>query len=193
MKVPKLFVSEKEKGEIKEAIEKTLVEKILAEDLGKQVKEYLENQEISQRLVVIYDKFVDPQGHKTREEMKEKTKHVYLDIPSFIKGETYRILEDLLKLEPNVKEEEVVQVYGTFNIITKNVISKLCLGNKGDFYEKTKEENTLKRQRTLYHLPLIGGKVEYLKFNKEHNEKIVQVLKNRGYSVIIDFKEEKKK
>ncbi|MBM3199544.1 hypothetical protein FJZ53_01315 [Candidatus Woesearchaeota archaeon] len=191
MKIPKLFVSEKDKEEIKEIVQKTLVEKILAEDLGKEIKEQLENQEISQRLLVVYEKNVEPKGYKTREEKKGKAKHIYLEIQEFVKEETNSILQDILKTEKGIKEDEITQTNYVFTIITKDVISKLHLGNRGDLYEKTKDETQPDGQFVVYHCPLLGGTVEYLRFNKEHNENLIRVLKNRGYNVIVTFREAK--
>lgn len=191
MDIPKGLAKKVTNKEIEEIIKKAVVEKILADDLGQQVKEYLETQEISKRLRIVYQKYVNTADYKnlTEEELDEKTntKYVNLDIDGFIVQETEDILTDILELSPNIKEAEIVHTMPlTFNITTNDFIYRLNLTKKirkGQVIE----ENEPGKPKTIYTNPLIGGDVKYLKFNKEHNEKIVEVLKKRGYHMIIDF------
>lgn len=191
MDIPKGLAKKVTKKEIEELIKKTLVEKILAEDLGKQVKEYLELQEISRRLKVVYEKYVNIEDYQnlTKERLnKEKnTIYVNLDAREFILQETKDILTGILELSPNIKEAEIVYTtYFSFNITTNDFIYKLNLTERLS-KEQVEKENEPGKPRIIYINPLIGGEVKYLKFNKEHNEKVIEVLKKRGYSVVINF------
>lgn len=194
MKLPNSFIPKVKKKEIEEIIKKTLVEKVLAEDLGKQVKEYLENREISRKFMVLYDKLFDPAEQTDLEKIEkfneEKTeKHIYVLRADLLRRETTQILNSILELEPSIKEEEVVHtVNHSFNITTNDFIYQLLLQEERFSGKERREDGKPGEPTIVYRIPLLSGHVKYLKFNKEHNEKVIQVLKERGYSVIIHFK-----
>ncbi|MBU4502042.1 MAG: hypothetical protein KKA79_05585, partial [Nanoarchaeota archaeon] len=110
--------------------------------------------------------------------------------------ELKKILDGILKLCPEVKEEEIIHTYNnTFNIITEDYAYKFWFMAETNDAKATKEaidhpdQKKCKKGKEaykIYHNPTVKGNVKYAKFNKEHNEKIVKVLKDNDYYVIIN-------
>ncbi|MDP2908528.1 MAG: hypothetical protein Q8N77_01850 [Nanoarchaeota archaeon] len=112
--------------------------------------------------------------------------------------ETTSLLEEIRDLEPCLKEENIMHDYeNSFSIVTKDFIYDMILNTKNREYkyEETSETTTVGRchKRTVpiikaYCNPIVEGSIEYVKFNQEHNEKIIKALKKRGYKATIDIK-----
>ena len=64
MKLPESFRTSKEltQEDIEEIIKKTLVDKVLVENFGDYLQEYLEKKTIADRMIIKFDKYLDTQN-----------------------------------------------------------------------------------------------------------------------------------
>jgi len=204
LKLPDTFRTKKEVSaeELEEMVKKTLVDKFLVETIGKEIGERLENKELSRRLQIEFKKKLniieDNLKHKESDFSEYKNKsHIWPDKDDLHQKELKNILDGILKLCPEVKEEEIIHTYNnTFNIITEDYAYKFWFMVDTNNSKITKElidhpdQKKCKKGKEaykIYHNPIIQGDVKYAKFNKEHNEKIVKVLKDNNYYVTINI------
>jgi len=205
IKLPNTFRTNKElnEEELDEIVKKTLVDKVLVEMISKEIGEKLENKQLSEKLKVEFKKTFYLKENEDIERVVEfnedkSEKDIYASKSDLHIQETNQILEELLKLEKDVKEEEIVHTYNnTFNLITDKVVYKFWLISKEKSSDKTTEVSetdkigTFKKKKitNIYHNPTVEGYVKYAKFNKEHNEKIIQILKEKGYNVTVQIED----
>jgi hypothetical protein len=237
MKVPQTFVKEKNKEatqeQIEELIKKTLVDKVLVENIAQELAKRLEGEMLAKRMNITFKKTINLEEEKKLETETEKycyppenpyqirneIKIKYETKTSIFNKEASQILERIIEIEPNLKEEEIIQkTERCLNILSKDVMYELSISYATD--EKRKETGkTEPYQKKIYkrrisnlfkkkvvreetiELPLINayqnfiiyGKVKYVKFNFEHNAKLLKALKGLGYNYSINIIENNKK
>lgn len=236
MKIPETFTSERNKEvtqeELEETIRKTLVDKILVENISKEIKKYLESEALAKRLNIGFRKTIDiiannlkttagKELYPSREhpyQVRNNIKTDYETRESIFNQEIASIQEKIMELEPDLKEEEIIQNYSKcFSILSKETIYEVSISYttnekdvetgktdqfKMDIY-KRKVRNLFKRKLVkegilelplidVYHDPVIYGTVKYAKFDHEHNTKILKALKELGYTYSVNITEEKR-
>ncbi len=237
MKVPQTFVKEKNKEatqeQIEELIKKTLVDKVLVENIAQELAKRLEGEMLAKRMSITFKKTINleeekkletetekyPYPHGNPEQIRNEIKIKYETKTSIFNKEASQILEKIIEIEPNLKEDEIIQkTERCLNILSKDVMYELSISYATD--EKRKETGkTEPYQKKIYkrsilnlfkkkvigeetiELPLINayqnftiyGEVKYVKFNFEHNAKLLKALKGLGYNYSINIKENNKK
>jgi len=142
--------------------------------------------------------------YKTREDIFQK--------------EQSKVLEKIAQIEPNLKEDEIIQKNNQcVNVISKDMIYKISMsystnevrketGKTEPYLKKVYKRSILKFFRKkltgeetielplidVYHNPIIYGDIKYVKFNFEHNAKLIKSLKGLGYDCSINIIEDKK-
>jgi len=134
------------------------------------------------------------------------------------KQDVNRLLEKIIGAEPSLQEENILQkTDSSLGVITKDMIYELNISYHTE--EKHVETGTKEKhkvsvyKRRLRHgfkkklireevleLPVVKsyhnltfyGSVRYAKFNHEHNAKLINILKELGYEVTLNFFEDKK-
>lgn len=201
------------KKEIEKTVKKTLVEKIAVEEVAKGIKEYLESETIAKRMKIRFEKHFDfsendLETYISRKKVTEKGKehHVEIEDKKKIGGaikrkEATKILESLRELEPDIEEVEILNQHNEgFDIVSKDVIYELVINVS--FYDSYIEQKEVKTDETaivgmfskkevpiikVYHQPKISGQVKYVKFNTEHNKKLIKALEKNGYTAYIQI------
>lgn len=236
MKVPQTFVKEKNKEatqeQIEELIKKTLVDKILVENIAQEIAKRLEGGLLAKRVSISFRKTtsleekkletVTEKYHYPNEnpyQIRNDIRLKYETRSLMFKKEASQILEKITEIEPNLKEEEIIQKTDScLDILSKEVMYELSISNTTD--EKRKETgktepykkkvykrnvwNLFKKKLIgeedielplidVYHNLVIYGNIKYVKFNFEHNAKFLKALKGLGYDCSVNILEDKKK
>ncbi|MCG2717655.1 MAG: hypothetical protein L6408_02320 [Nanoarchaeota archaeon] len=206
MKIPETFRTGKE--HIEKLIKKAVVKETLAKDLGEQVKKYLEQNHLAEKLEIkCFKKIAYSDVSEDLWEIEEELETAIKkdQKPTLVKKimpETYvpitnemlAITTKLIELYPTLKESEINIGKSSFSVITDDVayVFHYRTAYTGNIEEKIEDIDD-KFVRTIYQYRNFKGIVKYANFNKEHNEKLVQALKDCGYDVYISILEEKKK
>ncbi|MBU4501559.1 MAG: hypothetical protein KKA79_03140 [Nanoarchaeota archaeon] len=198
MKLPNTFRTEKDK--IEDLIKKTLVDKVLTEDIGKEIRKYLDMKNISDNLYIEFWIVVDLSKHPNLELEKEKE---FLRKKTFIKSgydsqlydlESDRIINMIYDLEPNIKAEEITNsMSSNVGIIRDDMVYRIKFTDVRYYDEDEVEVNTGKIWKEVFRNPTVFGKVEYVLFNKTHNEKLLRALEKEDYHIAVKVKEPQKK
>ncbi|MDP2907115.1 MAG: hypothetical protein Q8O03_04200 [Nanoarchaeota archaeon] len=235
MEVPKTFVKEKSKEatqeEIEELIKKTLVDKVLVENIAQELAKRLESEMLAKRMSLKFQKTIKLEEEKKLDTETEKYHHPpgnpyqirneirlkYETKTSIFNKEASQVLEKIIEIEPNLKEDEIIQkTERCLNILSKDVIYELSISyltseerketGKTDQYQKKiykrRISNLFKKKavrEVTIELPLVNvyqnftmyGEIKYVKFNFEHNAKILKALKGLGYEYSVNIIEEK--
>lgn len=126
--------------------------------------------------------------------------------------ELNKIISSIKEIDPNITEADITYNDYYFSIISKDAVYKLSLSNdqviesvqtdvtipftrviKGKtlrIFERISEVDVNLPLVNIYHHPIIKGNIKYAKFNREHNQKMVEILKETGYDVYINIKDE---
>lgn len=227
MDVPKGFVPKKK---IEEIVRKTVVKETIVKDIAKEIEQYLENKRLAEILKVNFEKFIDLSENKDLDLRSVKKKYLTTgglrnidervkpdfiiqvqnrifatekSLNDLVAQETDKILENIRKTEPRIKEEEIVKTYpNSFNVTLKNCIYKIHLQAYWNNDGKVNTDEVFKAGRVfkkrvpvvnVYINQRIAGTVKYAKFDKEHNEKLMSIFKERGYYVTINIENNKEK
>lgn len=146
MEVPKTFVKEKSKEatqeELEELIKKTLVDKILVENISQEIAKHLESELLARRIGISFRKTTDLEEKKL-ETVTEKYLSPSKEYPNQIRDnikldydtrllmfnqESLLILEKIIEIEPSLKEEEIIQKTNKcLNVLSRGVIYELSL------------------------------------------------------------------
>lgn len=237
MKVPQTFVKEKNKEatqeQIEELIKKTLVDKVLVENIAQELAKRLESEMLAKRMNITFRKTINLEEEKKLETETEKypypngnpkqirneIKIKYETKTSIFNKEASQILERIIEIEPNLKEEEIIQkTERCLNILSKDVMYELSVSYATNeerketgktepyqkkiykrrisnlFKKKVVREETIELQLVnAYQNFIIYGEVKYVKFNFEHNAKLLKALKGLGYKYSMNIIENNKK
>lgn len=119
-----------------------------------------------------------------------------------------QIMISIKEMEPNINEADITYNDYSFSIISKEEVYQLSL-SYDEVIESVQTDVTIPFTKVIkttkifgkileedVNLPLvkvyynlgISGNIEYAKFNREHNQKMVELLKERGYDVYINIK-----
>ncbi|MBU4501558.1 MAG: hypothetical protein KKA79_03135 [Nanoarchaeota archaeon] len=200
MKIPETFRTGKDltQEDIEEIIKKTLVDKILVEEFGDYLKEYLEKKSIADTMVIKFDKYLNIRDKKYEpidsiEKVDEENKEIEINLFSkpFFPLETRLICDEIMNQDSGLKDTEVFQKGKEFSIVNKDVIYKGSIDVNGKpkyIREDTREDGFTE----VYVSAHVVGEIKYVKFSPEHNSKLIQALRNMDYDVMVDFKEKKK-
>lgn len=151
-----------------------------------------------------------PEQIRNNMEVKYETKC------NIMNQEITSILEKIMEAEPSIKEEEVLQKNNwCFSILSKKMIYELSLNyhaneervdtGRTEPYKKinkrtlrtffkinfVKEETLELPVIDVYHNVVFYGSVKYVKFNHEHNAKIMKILRDLGYNAQVNIIEDK--
>jgi len=142
MNIPTGFASEKEKKEIEKIVREILVEKVLVEDIAKELRVQLENERLAEMLKIEFKKIIDISENNNLKLKTERNTHPswYKEWPSEIRDhiqvedlagfrtqELNQILGRLME-EPDMKEEYVIHTeHYYFDVVSKDFIYKLAL------------------------------------------------------------------
>jgi len=206
MKIPETFVSENHEfeKEIGEFIKKTLVDKVLVENIAKELETYFDSKNLADRIKVEFRKMMDLTEEKNKQRKTTPNGYGRISLTkeerdSWLKGSTNDIINRLNELKPSIKEEEITRGYiNSFSVITKDFSYKLIIECfelhedrktvteevKGHGMLGTKTENVSK----TYENPTLKGEINYVKFNKEHHETLLRMLKEDGYKASVALK-----
>lgn len=235
MKVPETFVKEKNKQatqeELEESIKKTLVDKILVENIAKELGKRIEGEILAKRMSISFRKTFNLEEEKLETiteknpysvysspyEIRNETKLEYKTMEFIFNKEQSQILEKITQIEPNLKEDEMIQKDNRcVDILSKDVIYELSMSNitseirketgKTEPYQKkiykrsvlkffrkklVGEENVELPLVDVYKNLVVYGEVKYVKFNFEHNAKLLKALKGLGYECSMNILEDK--
>jgi hypothetical protein len=207
MKVPKIFVPERERleKEVEEIVKNTIVDKVLVKDLAKELESYFERKDMAERISISFEKKVDILSNpdlNTRLEKNNIGEYVLKkDAKSSLQRRaTDSIIDRLRELKPDIREEEITNAYvNSFNIVTKETAYKLYLEVKELYCDEeiiVKEiekkgifGNKTKSVKEKYCNPRIKGEINYAKFDKSHHETLLKILKEEGYLASVNVKE----
>ncbi|MBU4502041.1 MAG: hypothetical protein KKA79_05580 [Nanoarchaeota archaeon] len=204
MKIPKAFQPEKTKELTKEDFDRmaneTLVKEVVIEEVAKKLENYFESIELAKSIQLNFRRDIDLQKEvwpKKEEYLGffKKKKNVKLkQIYEYQQKEIKAILKELLTYKKNIKEEEINIETDSLNIISNDAIYSLEMRMSTPWHLQYNQEikivnefdEELKKEITVrYFNPTIIGKVKYVKFNRDHNEKLMKAIKNNGYSINI--------
>lgn len=157
MKVPSIFLPETQRKELEKEIEEiinnTLIDKVLIEKIGEELKEYLESKTLAEAFKILFKKTIDlSKDGSIKTVTKRSVADSYRDnydiekLPYFCKPqkvvdsikaekessirkkETTSLLEEIRELEPCLKEDSIMDDYeNSFSIVTKEFIYDMVL------------------------------------------------------------------
>jgi len=197
MKLPGTFRTKKETKpeEIEEIIQKTLVDKVVVEDIAKKVKEYLEDTKICEMLKLTFEKSYDLEKGKqfktktVKESDRQNSYQVSLDDDyDLYDVELTDIIENIIMSDSGLKAKDILynDEERFFSVLGDNVAYKLEITVRDD---RTFLEDDKTGKVYWYYNPEISGEVRYVRFNKKHHDMLIELLKENGYVVTIDFDE----
>jgi hypothetical protein len=234
MEVPKTFVKEKSKEatqeEIEELIKKTLVDKVLVENIAQELAKRLEGEMLAKRMSIKFQKTFNLEEEKLETvtekyayppedsyQIRNETRLEYKTKDALFNKEASQILEKIMGVEPNLKEEEIIQKDNKcVDILSKDVMYELSIsystnekreetGKKEPYQKKVYKRSIFKLFRkklageetvelplmNVYHNFMVYGDIKYIKFNFEHNAKLLKALKGLGYKYSVNIIEDK--
>ncbi len=126
MKVPQTFVKEKNKEatqeQIEELIKKTLVDKVLVENIAQELAKRLEGEMLAKRMSITFKKTINLEEKKLEtvtekchypnenpDQIRNNIKLEYETKTLIFNKEASQILEKIIETEPNLKEDEIIQ------------------------------------------------------------------------------------
>ncbi|MCG2717658.1 MAG: hypothetical protein L6408_02335 [Nanoarchaeota archaeon] len=185
--------TEIDEKKLEELIKKTKIKNLILEDVGQQIREYLEAKNLADEIKLEFNQLFhlknEPEDFKTEITDSDGDLTVKGRIPEIKAREVIKIREDILELYPNIKPEEVVYNNSdSFSIICDDFIfSMSAFGreyNSDCTNERWKNPDKNKGMNKAYFYNVrIDGNVKYSRFNKKLNEDLVKVFEKNGYDV----------
>lgn len=156
MKIPESFLPENKErieSEIEQIVKKTLVDKILVEDIAKELKKALEEEMLAERIEFSFNKtlrLLDNKNipTKTHREQRHYSIIEYIKAdPSFFKSLKTQEYDDILyaikESCPSIKDEEIICTGTDYaSVISKGVVYKLSIST-GTSEEREKTDITI--------------------------------------------------
>lgn len=148
-------------------------------------------------------------NYKIRDNIRVVGQNKFLD--KLRLQEQTQILNYIREIEPSIRNEDIIIKPYCLDIISKNMIYKLSLStgtssehvstditipfkNEKEIvkllvFKRTVDEKIDKSLEKVYHNPRINGNIQYVKFDQEHNQKLIKFLQGKGYEVHISIKD----
>ncbi|MDP2908529.1 MAG: hypothetical protein Q8N77_01855 [Nanoarchaeota archaeon] len=152
MKIPESFLPENKErieSEIEQIVKKTLIDRVIVEDIAKELKKALEEEMLAERIEFRFNKtlrLLDNKNIPTKTHREQRYHNIieYIEAyPSFFERLKTQEYDDILyaikESDPSIKDEEIIHTGADYaSVISKGAVYNLSLGTS----TKTEQEKT---------------------------------------------------